>query len=585
MSPKDPKLKRLKASDSQIFPVLRLTDPGRSQSVRLFVRRQPDEAFKWLLEVYTKEATLESLRETGKFLTLDTKLLAALSKIEEVEASKGHAVRGRQVLLMFEQFFETNEEAGSLYSVEDLLKVTLNSDDLSTFIHNWESVIAGMSHVLEEATLRDILLTQLRKSCVFKYDLEIYDRAKEGTCNHTYQFLTQSIHDLLTRERIRRNRDKIARSHGDKYGTPAPDDAPSHDPPKGKGKGKDGKGAGKGGKVCFGWLKGKCTRGDKCKYPHRSASQGSKGSRKSSRPSSRSSSSRGSSRGRPPSNERKKKKKICRFFKRNGKCAKGDQCEFLHKTRSKSPSIITPAKEGEKPRPPSPHAGRRRKTSRGRSREKASNAACCLLDTAALTGTPERSGFAVAASASRRASSPRLASTRSTQYRASQKSVKFDTNPIVYDVKCKYITKSSAPKARIFQNQFRTAKDCPKPSSEDLDYAIQTSQELEDIVNVFRSGATAECQFECVGPDGIGSCVHCHPLMACAAKASELEFLADTGREEDLLSNTDKRRYYPRSEPTNADNPVNLVTANGPTSADRVAKVVSVGRRCLDEGF
>ena len=32
---------------------------------------QPDEAFKWLLEVYTKEATLESLRETDKFLTLD----------------------------------------------------------------------------------------------------------------------------------------------------------------------------------------------------------------------------------------------------------------------------------------------------------------------------------------------------------------------------------------------------------------------------------------------------------------------------------------------------------------------------------
>ena len=72
---------------------------------------------------------------------------------KEVEASKGHAVRGRQVLLMFEQFFKINEEAGALYSVEDLLKVTLNSDDLSTFIHNWESVIAGMSHVPEDTTL------------------------------------------------------------------------------------------------------------------------------------------------------------------------------------------------------------------------------------------------------------------------------------------------------------------------------------------------------------------------------------------------------------------------------------------------
>ena len=451
----EPERPKVKEAESIRLPDFPSPETYRSWkiSMRETVRAasdQPDEAFKWLLEVYTKEATLESLKETGKFWTLDTKLLAALSKIvkgelgrrilnhKEVEASKGHAVRGRQVLLMimFEQFFKTNEEAG-LYSVEDLLKVTLNSDDLSTFIHNWESVIAGMSHVPEETTLRDILLRQLRKSGKFKYDLEIYDRAKEGTYNHTYQFLTQSIHDLLTRERVRRNRDKIARSHGDKYGAPAPDDTPSHDPPKGKGKGKDGKGAGKGGKVCFDRLKGKCTRGDKCKYPHRSASHGSKGSRKSSRPSSRSNSSRGSSRGRPPSHE--KKKKTCRFFKRNGRCTKGDQCEFLRKTRSKSPSITTPAKEGEKPRSPSPHAGRRRKTSRGRSREKASNAACCLLDTAALAGTPERSGFAVAASASRRASSPRIASTRSTQYRAPQKSVKFDTNPIVYDVKCKYI--------------------------------------------------------------------------------------------------------------------------------------------------
>ena len=65
---------------------------------------------------------------------------------------------------MFEQLFKTNEEAGSPYSVEDLHKVSLNSDDLSTFTHNWEPVIAGMSHVPEETMLRDILLRQFRKS-------------------------------------------------------------------------------------------------------------------------------------------------------------------------------------------------------------------------------------------------------------------------------------------------------------------------------------------------------------------------------------------------------------------------------------
>ena len=111
---------------------------------------------------------MESLHDTGKFLTLDTNLQGALSKIQkgevhrqvlnykETEASAGRPVRGRQVLWMFHQHFKTHEEVGSLYSVEDLLQVTLVGDDLSTFLYNFESVIAGMNHIPDEVTLRDI---------------------------------------------------------------------------------------------------------------------------------------------------------------------------------------------------------------------------------------------------------------------------------------------------------------------------------------------------------------------------------------------------------------------------------------------
>ena len=90
---------------------------------------------------------------------------------------------------MFHQHFKTNEEVGSLYSVEDLLKVKLVGDDLATFLYNFESVIAGMSHVPDEVTLRDILLREIRKSHHIKYDLQLYDRAKEGNPVHTYEFL------------------------------------------------------------------------------------------------------------------------------------------------------------------------------------------------------------------------------------------------------------------------------------------------------------------------------------------------------------------------------------------------------------
>ena len=145
---------------------------------------RPDEAFDWILAVYDRHAGHSSLRDPGN---------------------------------LFDQHFKTNEEVGSLYSVEDLLKVNLLQDDLSTFIHNWESVVAGMSHVPDERTLRDILLRQIRRSARMKWDLDLYDRAKEGTSTHSYSFLIQSIRDLLTRERVRRNRDRIAKSHGDKY--------------------------------------------------------------------------------------------------------------------------------------------------------------------------------------------------------------------------------------------------------------------------------------------------------------------------------------------------------------------------------
>ena len=132
-------------------------------------------------------------------------LARQILNFKETEAGERRAVRGRQVLYLFDQHFKTNEEVGSLYSVEDLLKVNLLLDDLSTFIRRWESVVAGMSHVPDERTLRDILLRQIRRSARMKWDLDLYDRAKEGTSTHSYNFLIQSIRDLLTRERVRRN--------------------------------------------------------------------------------------------------------------------------------------------------------------------------------------------------------------------------------------------------------------------------------------------------------------------------------------------------------------------------------------------
>ena len=78
---------------------------------------------------------------------------------KEQQSRKGIQVRGRYVLLMFEDYFKTSEEAGSLYRVEDLLGVVKVGDavqDLRRFVNKWDAMLAGMAATPEEAVLRDI---------------------------------------------------------------------------------------------------------------------------------------------------------------------------------------------------------------------------------------------------------------------------------------------------------------------------------------------------------------------------------------------------------------------------------------------
>ena len=95
---------------------------------------KPDKAWSWLNEVFdtkTPRVELEKrLQEPGTFITLDTKLSAALTR--------------------------TSEEAGSLYHVEDLLGVVRTGDsvdDPKRFLNRWDATIAGMETSLDESVI------------------------------------------------------------------------------------------------------------------------------------------------------------------------------------------------------------------------------------------------------------------------------------------------------------------------------------------------------------------------------------------------------------------------------------------------
>ena len=112
-----------------------------------------DKGLIWALEVEKETATFGSLRDSGKFPTLDVKLSAALTKLahgdlgreialqQEQAAKCGRLLRGRQALYMIYQHFKTAEEAGALYDLVDLTKVLSTTTggrqiDLTTFLQN-----------------------------------------------------------------------------------------------------------------------------------------------------------------------------------------------------------------------------------------------------------------------------------------------------------------------------------------------------------------------------------------------------------------------------------------------------------------
>ena len=144
-----------KAKEAETIKFLDFPIPEIYRSWRIAAREairaasdRPDEALFWIEAVYARDQSLQDLRDPGKFLILDIQLLSAISKVvkgelarqivnyKELEAAHARAIRNHQELYIFEKYIKTNEEIGTLYSVEDLLKINLINDDLSTFIPN-----------------------------------------------------------------------------------------------------------------------------------------------------------------------------------------------------------------------------------------------------------------------------------------------------------------------------------------------------------------------------------------------------------------------------------------------------------------
>ena len=594
-----------------------------------------------------KKNLMLELGDPEQFETLDTKLLAALSRIarrdlsrqiltyKEQQAALDKVVRGRQVLLIFEQYFRTNEEAGALYSTEDLLKVVLHGNDLMTFIQNWDSVIAGMKIVPERHVLKDIFLRQIRGCHKIKYDLDTYERAKDGSYDKSYEFLVQAVRDVLTRERLQSNRDRVARAHNQKVGAPAPNANP--------GRARDPSAV----KYCYDFQKGKCTR-DNCITSMRKTQDPQAKIRKEKKGRGRSD-SQGRDRDRSASRKRAELKKIpCRFFKGGqGKCTRGDNCAFSHETRSAAPATDKPSpkKGASRGRSPTPK-GKGRKRSQSKKGESSATVCLRVKETNACLAAcrPKQDFWEVD-----------LVNEMVIRHHVMPRKALYDVKnakDLPVSLEClldQRITKANINgKEQVFgdfwadpdegleqywtgqtificstdvSNTRRCVKFADNVEMVEIEDAKDKALILEGVVERMQANYKAPCGFYCDyydDNDPIYCGLYCPgcwidddetnldevpEYIATPAPAGLHQWIVDTGSEQDLVDTERAVTLQKRINP--ALTPINLSTANGPICADKIADfsidqlnevvtpyvlpstpaVLSVGQRCLEKGY
>ena len=183
-------------------------------------------------------------------------------------------MKGRQALKMIYDHYRISETEGSLPELQDLSKASLKSDNLRSFLMDWEHVPTGMNPVPDDAVLETLFRLQIAKSTAMHDTMTYYNRLDMGHADRTYDFLTSSGRRHLELQRRSQTRQELQNHLS---GGQSPGGAMVG--------GKSNKGKGSRSKTptrervpsghCRDWVKkGTCARGDSCPYIHEDTMKG-----------------------------------------------------------------------------------------------------------------------------------------------------------------------------------------------------------------------------------------------------------------------------------------------------------------------
>ena len=611
-----------KAKESDRILVPKFPQPENYRNWRIRVRdaiiaasAKPDLAFQWVEEVFRTDQSVDALKDSGKFVTLDAKLMSSLTNIcegdfarkldifKEEQAKSGTPARGRQALLMIHKHFSTSRKHGAVYDIEDLMAVTLVNDDLRGFITRWDAVIAGMTSEPDMMWKQAYFYNAIKTFKPLSHDLAVYDRTPEGEPNRSYEFLMKAARDYLERRRLEKMRQATKKSvSGKRDATPAPTRPPSAGKPTG---------------ICYDFQAGKCTRGKDCRYKHEKSDKGKGGGKKGK--------SRSKSRGNSRSLSPGSRNQVCKFWKA-GKCQRGNDCAFQHPPKPAAPSTKDDkrGKSQKKKKKNKKKGDRSRSSSRGSNSSRGSqslkdkggkpsssgSAAVCLMRALMMVAVvnPSTSTHRVPEGIA----SPQFFNQHFAMPVTPNRTVSFGGNDEIFEVPieqdcnlhpCQAKQRTFNP-VRITKDD-RTRKDTIEARESD---AILAAQMLQSAVFRELHGKLCKCSFECDSDIGCRHCIRSdlnalpgHMPSQQRNASAEIAWIADTGSAQDLVCS----KMIPEEVVYHSPEPLELITANGSQSADQQASVhidcigkevhpyvlpdtpavISVGMRCIQDGW
>ena len=156
--------------------------------------------------------------------TLDRKLAAAIYKQahgelgrqltqrnEDAIKNELRTARGRELYFLVLKYYSTGRTAELMYSVNDLQAVRMRGDQLEAFGKSWKMVLAGLPKLPDTDILEFCYFQQVAHHKGLAEDVAHYNRAEEGTADHSYEFLIRSVERYLQRQRQIRMREQLSK--------------------------------------------------------------------------------------------------------------------------------------------------------------------------------------------------------------------------------------------------------------------------------------------------------------------------------------------------------------------------------------